>query len=365
MIAKKRSKKKIPSLPVVLLAITVCASSVAVVTFCLTHSLGPLEESNPISQALASSSMQSNSVPLDLDQIYPREEPIPNPPPPDGHDTFSACLLVMDDNHRLTEWLAYHYHVLPLRYIVVTADPRSKTSPNSILNQWRRRGVYIEQWNDRDFWKKELKLAPIPDDAPLQTKRDRHRGRQKYFYRKCLIHMQKHNRTWVSLHDTDEYLVYNHAGGANYEAWEHNMSSQHARSSFRRHKRIKPSQTPPTTAQEGAMIQYIRQEQSAGLEYYQSPCIGIPRLQFGAVESTPEQVAHNVPTPAPSRRQQREPVTTTGHTPLAQTRTPQRLSQKRARQGPHGCFQSRRNQITAIHEPPPAHQIHLYSSMAQ
>lgn len=32
-----------------------------------------------------------------------REDPIPNPIPADGNTTFSACLLVMDDNHRLVE----------------------------------------------------------------------------------------------------------------------------------------------------------------------------------------------------------------------------------------------------------------------
>eukprot|EP00980_Cylindrotheca_fusiformis_P022082 scaffold8973_cov78-Cylindrotheca_fusiformis.AAC.3 len=31
------------------------------------------------------------------------EDPIPNPPIQDGNTTFSACLLVMDDNHRLVE----------------------------------------------------------------------------------------------------------------------------------------------------------------------------------------------------------------------------------------------------------------------
>jgi hypothetical protein len=52
--------------------------------------------------------------------VYPVEDQIPNPPvPADGYSAFSSCLLVMDDNHRLTEWLAYHYHVLPLRYMVV------------------------------------------------------------------------------------------------------------------------------------------------------------------------------------------------------------------------------------------------------
>ena len=58
----------------------------------------------------------------------------------------------MDDNHRLMEWMAYHYHVLPLRYMIVVVDPRSKTSPSSIFNEWRRKGVYIEEWTDRDFW---------------------------------------------------------------------------------------------------------------------------------------------------------------------------------------------------------------------
>jgi hypothetical protein len=24
-------------------------------------------------------------------------------------ETFSACLLIMDDNHRLSEWISYHY----------------------------------------------------------------------------------------------------------------------------------------------------------------------------------------------------------------------------------------------------------------
>jgi hypothetical protein len=28
----------------------------------------------------------------------------------DPKDTFSACLLVMDDNFRLREWIAYNYH---------------------------------------------------------------------------------------------------------------------------------------------------------------------------------------------------------------------------------------------------------------
>lgn len=251
-------------------------------------------EYNPVRQALLGySASSSSSYPSSASEevtetkdaliarLYPNETAVENPVSvAPGNTTFSACMLVMDDNHRLTEWMAYHYHVLPLRYMIVAVDPRSKTSPTHIFNQWRRRGVHISEWNDRDFWRADLKLKPIPDDASFQTKRDRHRGRQKYFYKQCLIAMKEADRTWVSLHDSDEYLVYNHAGGEKYEEWvsQHRRGQSHA-------KRPTPSQTPPTTAEAGAMIRYINQERAAGLNYYQSACIGVPRLIFGADES--------------------------------------------------------------------------------
>jgi len=182
---------------------------------------------------------------------------------------------------------AYHYHVLPLRHLIVAVDPRSRTSPTFIFNRWRRQGMHIEEWTDSDFWRPDMKLKPIADDAELQTKRDRHRGRQKYFYRRCLMHLKQANRTFVTLNDSDEYVVYNHAGGENYQAWEAVHQARHEASTLAaKHTRVKPSQTPPTTAQAGAMLEYIRHEKEAGLEYYQSPCLGIPRLMFGAQQDT-------------------------------------------------------------------------------
>jgi hypothetical protein len=43
--------------------------------------------------------------------------------------TFSACLLIKDDNDILSEWIAYHYHVLKMRRLVVAVDPLSIESP--------------------------------------------------------------------------------------------------------------------------------------------------------------------------------------------------------------------------------------------
>jgi hypothetical protein len=201
----------------------------------------------------------------------------------------------MDDNPRLVEWLAYHYHVLPLRYLIVAVDSRSRTSPTSILNRYRRMGMYIEEWTDHDFLDPKLANNAIADDARFQTKRDRHRARQKVFYRSCLIQMEQHNRTFVTLHDTDEYLVYNHAGGEDFEDWEKYRQALHDSSKNRDKKRIRPFHTPPTTADEGSMLNYIQQEKAAGQIYYQSPCISVPRLHFGAVESTTKEINKGVP----------------------------------------------------------------------
>lgn len=256
-----------------------------------------LESANPIRQAL-----QQSRRTRDKTKLYPHETPMPNPPlPTDGSTHFSACLLVMDDNPRLAEWLAYHYHVLPLRYLIVAVDPRSATSPTIFFNQWRKEGMVVEEWTDVDFWRKNVTGAeparPLDEDtADLQAKRDRHRGRQKYFYRTCLEHMQQHDRTWVTLHDSDEYLVYNHAGGDAFETWQKRMQARHQASPAHGEKpRMQPNMTPPTTGDAGKMIQYIRHERQAGLKYYQSPCIGIPRLQFGTAQSSRNEQQANVP----------------------------------------------------------------------
>ena len=254
-------------------------------------------------RGLRATLLDSTSSSSSFATFYPEEDPIPNPVPADGNETFAACLLVMDDNHRLNEWIAYHYHVLPLRYMIIVNDPRSQSSPTFLLNEWRRQGMYIDEWTDADFWKKKgspknstvPKLQDISEDADFQVKRDRHRGRQKYFYRACLKAMKEAQRTWVTLHDSDEFLVYNHKGGKEYAAWEKARQALHDESAHAKETRVKPNQVPPTTEEAGAMIRYIRHEQAAGLEYYQSPCIGVPRLQFGAAESPAKEIQNQVP----------------------------------------------------------------------
>ncbi len=70
--------------------------------------------------------------------------------PRNHRDYFGACLLVMDDNHYLPEWLAYHYIFLPLRRLIVAVDPKFRTPPSGIFDRFRGL-MNITKWDDNQF----------------------------------------------------------------------------------------------------------------------------------------------------------------------------------------------------------------------
>ena len=115
----------------------------------------------------------------------------------------AACLLIKDDNHWLIEWLAYHYHVLPLRQLVIVRDPRSRTSPDKILDRWRTR-MEITEWTDSVFVRKWILKSYA---AGNMTEARMHRYRQQFLYTHCLRHFQTTtNVSWVLFSDTDEFV---------------------------------------------------------------------------------------------------------------------------------------------------------------
>jgi hypothetical protein len=69
----------------------------------------------------------------------------------------AAALLIKDDNYWLIEWLAYHYHVLPLQHLVAAIDPNLKTSPRKILDSWKGL-MQIDIWEEK-FFKKPIPYA--------------------------------------------------------------------------------------------------------------------------------------------------------------------------------------------------------------
>lgn len=123
---------------------------------------------------------------------------------------FSACLIVKDENHNLPEWLAYHYTMTNLEYLIVCLDPYAKTSPLPIFSKWEKK-MSIEVWNHKRYYNPEGKknkksLEGLEGrDAILAT----HRARQRDCYSKCMRRLKNKGMTWTMLIDVDEYLTFN------------------------------------------------------------------------------------------------------------------------------------------------------------
>ena len=212
-------------------------------------------------------------------------------PEPSPYNTFSACMLIKDDNDLLNEWLAYHYHVLNLRYLVVAVDPNSATSPTPIFEKWRRlTDLKITEWSDKDFMPPVFLLTGyhispnlIDGDAKNSkfhegtedeehVKADNliitnHRFRQITFLEKCLKHMRNHKKAWTMHIDTDEFVVIN--------PLLRNTTQQNVEMI-----NVPPIQEKGSIA--NVVNQYFKDDTLRGKFNY--PCISMPRLLFGSVE---------------------------------------------------------------------------------
>ncbi|CAB9516928.1 expressed unknown protein [Seminavis robusta] len=194
----------------------------------------------------------------------------PGPPPKlEKGEAFAACILIKDDNHWLIEWLAYHYHTMPLRYLIVAVDPDSKTSPIPILKRWKdRKMMSISVWNDEMFMPKQIKAnAGIFNN---NTELMMHRVRQNNFYFKCMRTFKQRDREWLMLIDTDEYIVNNYASGLYYNI----------------------TKNIPIT-KPGNVLTFIKQHHMLTGENH--TCSYMPRYMFGIKESETTMVQRHMP----------------------------------------------------------------------
>ena len=203
----------------------------------------------------------------------------------DTSESFSACILVMDENHRLPEWLAYHYYALPLRYLVIAVDPNSITSPSEILAQWKGR-MEIVQWTDSDFTDKtvNLKRRDRGDDVKSQLRSNLglHRKRQAYFYERCAKFLQAQNRSWTTFQDLDEYIA------PNSDLLGKNMSD---------HIASQPGYVLKAVNElRAGSFALDRNESVAWTEHFNNThCIPLPRAIYSSKESNDTELRQGVP----------------------------------------------------------------------
>jgi hypothetical protein len=204
---------------------------------------------------------------------------------PDGSNTFSACLMVMDDNHRLVEWIAYHYFVMNLRYLVILPDRFSRYWPDSILDKWRRY-MTIEQWTEEDFMdEKHAERAHNfiqrrnKTSTSSAARQQYHMERQSFYYQHCALHMQAMNRTWVSFHDVDEYYVIN-------SELVNNATERMG----------EPGSVLKVLNQVQSIVKPLFELTNISLtEHHMTPCVTTYRLRYGAVESSEDERRQGVP----------------------------------------------------------------------
>ena len=196
-------------------------------------------------------------------------------------DDFSACLLVMDDSVYLQEFLAYHYHSVNLRRVIVAMDPHSQTSPKPVLDRWKNLMDVTLWWNESEYataqeFQSTLQevqqyFGPSVSSSPTLAY---HKARQRVFYQQCLRRLKADGMGWTLLMDTDEFLTIHY-----------NLTNQLSLST------MKPNQ-PGSVAR---FIQSYSHPSSATIttkdnpawdNLQSSPCLQIPRIRYGAKESS-------------------------------------------------------------------------------
>jgi hypothetical protein len=212
-------------------------------------------------------------------------------------ESFSACLLTKDDNHWLIEWLAYHYHVLPLRQLILVRDPTSRTSPDHILNRWKRR-MNITVWTDRDILPKWV-LHKFEAGNITNGRVGLHRYRQQFFYAKCLREFQNRNQTWVLLSDVDEFVRPNPYSTSSFASSGLATDSSIPLTGT---NGVDVNDVAPTLARPGSVLHTLqnreRQERKGNPHLQQRPepkCLHVPRIQMTTKEVPEGDAAPLVP----------------------------------------------------------------------
>lgn len=203
---------------------------------------------------------------------------------------FSACLLIKDDNDVVSEWIAYNYHALKLRRLVVAVDPTSTESPSEILNQWRNlTDMEVFEWHDGNFMPEEfVKSGTIPSSVRSiasieknisQSVRSQiigHRYRQRVFYAKCLSFFRAKGSSFVIHTDSDEYAVVN--------------------KKIRQQEKQLGLSIPPLD-EPGSVLTFLQNFLAKRAQKAHYPCIPVPRKLFGSDESTRAEREDHVPPP--------------------------------------------------------------------
>jgi hypothetical protein len=216
--------------------------------------------------------------------------------------TMSAFLLVMDDTIKLTEWLAYHYTVLPLSHLIVAIDPGSTLTQEiqDVLHLYQSR-LYIEIWTN-DTW---MTLKPNEgwppgayDNGTLVQKRIQrvksmtHKRRQEHFAVQCMRRLKQVYSSWILCLDTDEFLIYNYLHDNEDASVFLHDGETYRNETIRARNQTRFIRTFLPTLGNVTIVDFLNRH----AHHFQQPCIKVPGLPMSAREYPQmSRVYQNVP----------------------------------------------------------------------
>ena len=223
---------------------------------------------------------------------------------------FGACLMVKDDNDLLYEWIAYHYTVLSLRYLVIGSDVGSTQNVSSVLSRWNN--VNLTSDGQLHYWilppenfmyryqQQTRASATLIDgmqrfsnevnrsSVTTDTKQDHHHAlidRQKGFVTVCSEMLKTTGVAWTLYIDSDEFVVWNPMSDEEDQQLNTNIQQRNAMShrSYAIRKQFTESSTQQSKLNQ-SMSYYDRIQQLQDQNDV-SECYTMPRLLVGALEN--------------------------------------------------------------------------------
>jgi hypothetical protein len=188
-------------------------------------------------------------------------------------------------------------------------DPFSIKRPHFIINAFESIGLNTTIWEERDFfYKANYKRKRLNADSTDYDKYQAHLLRQVAFMTECTKRIKQEGGSWVLLTDTDEYLTFNNFNENEGPPAKCGKKKTHdiadIQECFKKYEKnitagVHPRGLLPTQVvgqpHAPTLAQYISSMQGKIIDYYLRYCIVIPRIAFGAAESTLAQVSAQVP----------------------------------------------------------------------
>ena len=216
------------------------------------------------------------------------------------NETFGACLMVKGDNDLLSEWIPYHYTLLPLRRLLIVTDDGNSEDPKSVLKKWtttqtglhwwvknvsefeNMHGVFDAEQAERSFRRKKLrKYDRIQSNDTIDSKviqyvaHTRLLHKQKAMITYCSKFMKERGVRWISMYDTDEFLAINRMGAT--EGSDATRQPETLGEKYGMRPQLPPLESNATVVD--IMNSFERARQPL------KPCHTMPRVGFGALEN--------------------------------------------------------------------------------